>query len=117
MYLKQVGVICYLAHLGCWVPAKSATIPIIDGIYTRIQTVDSIALGLSAFTVDLNQMSRALNNATGQSLGCVHLLILPHYKKIINEIIFIHFKCLFRIVNLNAHKLQNIRQIISQMSK
>ena len=78
VYLKQVGLICYLAHLGCWVPAKTATIPIIDGIYTRIQTVDSVALGLSAFTVDLNQMSRALNNATGQSLGCVHLLNRPY---------------------------------------
>ena len=29
-------------HLGCWVPAKDAVIPIIDGIYTRIQTLDSI---------------------------------------------------------------------------
>ena len=69
--LKQVGIICFLAHLGSWVPASEATIPIVDGIYTRIQTVDSIALGLSAFTVDLNQMSRALNNGSGHSLVLV----------------------------------------------
>ena len=39
-----------------------------DAIYSRIQTVDSVALGLSAFTIDLNQISKAMNNATSQSL-------------------------------------------------
>ena len=56
VYLKQIGIITFLAHLGSWVPASAATIPLIDGIYSRIQTTDSIALGLSAFAVDLNQM-------------------------------------------------------------
>ena len=40
----------------------------IDAIYTRIQTVDSVSLGLSAFTVDLDQVSTALNHATSKSL-------------------------------------------------
>ena len=56
VYLKQIGIIAFLAHLGSWVPASAASIPVLDAIYTRIQTTDSIALGLSAFAVDLNQM-------------------------------------------------------------
>ena len=68
IYLKQVGLISYLAHLGSWVPATEAQIPVLDAIFSRIQTTDSIALGLSAFAVDLNQMSVALNNATPKSL-------------------------------------------------
>ena len=40
----------------------------IDAIYTRIQTVDSVSLGLSAFTVDLDQVSTALNHSTSKSL-------------------------------------------------
>lgn len=68
VYLKQIGVIAFLAHLGSWVPAAQATIPLLDAIYSRIQTTDSIALGLSAFAVDLNQVSMALNNAKGNSL-------------------------------------------------
>ena len=35
VYMKQVGLIVYLAHLGCWVPANSATIPLVDNIFTR----------------------------------------------------------------------------------
>ena len=68
VYLKQIGLIVFLAHLGSWVPATFAQIPIIDAIYTRIQTVDSVSLGLSAFTVDLDQVSTALNHATSKSL-------------------------------------------------
>lgn len=68
VYLKQVGIISFLAHLGSWVPAAQATIPLLDAIYSRIQTTDSIALGLSAFAVDLNQVSMALNNAKANSL-------------------------------------------------
>ncbi len=56
VYLKQVGLIAYLAHLGSWVPAERAVMPAMDAIRTRIQTVDSMALGLSAFAVDLNQV-------------------------------------------------------------
>ena len=58
----------FFIFLGCWVPARAAVIPVMDAIYSRIQTVDSVALGLSAFTIDLNQISKAMNNATSQSL-------------------------------------------------
>merc|ERR1711973_280596 len=63
VYLKQVGLIVFLAHLGSWVPASKAQVPL-----TRIQTVESISLGMSAFQCDLAQISAALRNSVGSSL-------------------------------------------------
>ena len=71
VYLKQVGLIAFLAHMGSWVPAESATMPVLDAIRTRIQTVDSLSFGLSAFAVDLNQMSLAVRTSTRASLVLV----------------------------------------------
>ena len=71
VYLKQVGIIVYLAHLGSFVPAASATVPIFDRIVTRIQTLETLSLGLSAFAVDVNQMSLALRSASASSLVLV----------------------------------------------
>lgn len=68
VYLKQIGLIVYLAHMGSYVPADQAVIPIMDRIYSRIQTVESISLGLSSFMVDVNQMSLCLKSATPNSL-------------------------------------------------
>ena len=71
IYLKQVGLIVYLAHLGCFVPAKEAEIPVVDQIFTRIVTYDAVSLGISAFFCDLQQLSFALNNFTPRSLCLV----------------------------------------------
>ena len=71
IYMKQVGLIVYLAHLGCFVPAQEAEIPIMDKIFTRIITYDSVSLGISAFFCDLSQLSFALNNFTPRSLMLV----------------------------------------------
>ena len=56
MFLIKVGLIVYLAHVGCWVPARSATIPLLDNIFTRIQTVESVSIGVSSFLCDVNQV-------------------------------------------------------------
>ncbi|XP_023239367.1 mutS protein homolog 5-like isoform X4 [Centruroides sculpturatus] len=68
VYLKQVALIVYLAHIGSFVPAEMAKITIIDHIFTRIHTVESISVGLSTFMIDINQMSVALHYATSNSL-------------------------------------------------
>lgn len=68
VYLKQVAVIVYMAHIGSFVPAESASIGPIERIYTRIQSLDSVSVGLSTFMIDINQMSQALKSATGSSL-------------------------------------------------
>ncbi|XP_069611550.1 mutS protein homolog 5 [Ranitomeya imitator] len=68
VYLKQVGLIVFMAMVGSYVPASYAEIGPIDGIFTRLQTRESVSLGLSTFMIDLNQMARAVNNATANSL-------------------------------------------------
>src|SRR5690242_3390526 len=60
VYLKQVCLIVYLAHLGSFVPAESANVPIIDKLLTRIRTTESMSAKVSTFMSDLNQMSLAL---------------------------------------------------------
>lgn len=49
--------IVLMAHVGSFVPADSAKIGLTDAIYTRIQTIDSVSVGLSTFMIDLNQVS------------------------------------------------------------
>lgn len=57
-YLKQVALIVFMAHIGCFVPAKSATIGIVTHILTQITSVDSIALNTSIFLQDMRQVNK-----------------------------------------------------------
>ncbi|XP_062428524.1 mutS protein homolog 5 [Rhea pennata] len=68
IYLKQVGLIIFMALIGSYVPAAEAEIGAIDGIYTRIHSRESVSVGLSTFMIDLNQVAKAVNNATERSL-------------------------------------------------
>ncbi|KAK3941852.1 muts domain V-domain-containing protein [Diplogelasinospora grovesii] len=68
VYLKQVAIIVYLAHIGSYVPAMHATIGLTDRILTRLATRESITVADSAFIVDLKQAVFALNFATRRSL-------------------------------------------------
>ncbi|KAM3615167.1 uncharacterized protein V6R79_024370 [Siganus canaliculatus] len=68
IYLKQVGLIVFMALIGSDVPAKEAEIGLVDGIYTRMHSRESVSVGLSTFMIDLNQMAQALNSSTGNSL-------------------------------------------------
>ncbi|XP_078302869.1 mutS protein homolog 5 isoform X3 [Panthera onca] len=68
IYLKQVGLITFMALVGSFVPAEEAEIGAVDAIFTRIHSCESISLGLSTFMIDLNQVAKAVNNATKQSL-------------------------------------------------
>uniref|UniRef100_A0A7M4YFJ0 DNA_MISMATCH_REPAIR_2 domain-containing protein n=1 Tax=Anopheles funestus TaxID=62324 RepID=A0A7M4YFJ0_ANOFN len=67
-YLKELAIICYLAHVGSFVPATYAKIPILDSIYTRLDHPESIFSGRSSFMSELYQMSSLLQNATAKSL-------------------------------------------------
>lgn len=58
LYHLQVGLIVFMAHIGSFVPADSAEIGLVDGIYTRIQTLESVSIGLSTFMIDLNQVRK-----------------------------------------------------------
>lgn len=54
--MLQVGLIVFLAHIGSFVPAEGAKIGMVDQIFTRIQTRESISMALSTFMIDLNQV-------------------------------------------------------------
>ncbi|GMS86095.1 hypothetical protein PENTCL1PPCAC_8270, partial [Pristionchus entomophagus] len=68
VYLKQTGLLCYLAHIGSFVPAVSAKIGLLTGILTRMYTLDGVLDGMSTFAKDVGQLSFALRRSTGNSL-------------------------------------------------
>ncbi|KAJ0182825.1 hypothetical protein K1T71_002194 [Dendrolimus kikuchii] len=102
VYMKQIGLIVYLAHIGSFVPAESATIGIIRSIHTRIHSIECVAAHMSAFLIDLRQMSMALQESSSNSLiiidefgkgtsetnglallsDCPHVLLATHFLNI-----------------------------------
>lgn len=68
VYLKQVALIVYMAHVGCFVPADHATVGLTDKILTRIATRESVSRFQSAFMIDLQQVALAMTLATHRSL-------------------------------------------------
>ncbi|MBR9978670.1 MAG: DNA mismatch repair protein MutS [Bacteroidetes bacterium] len=67
-YLRQCGLIVLLAQIGSFVPAKEATIGLVDRIFTRVGASDNIAAGESTFLVEMHEAANILNNATPNSL-------------------------------------------------
>jgi DNA mismatch repair protein MutS len=67
-YMRQTALIVLLAHIGSYVPAKSATISIVDRIFTRIGSSDDLAGGRSTFMVEMTETANILQNATRHSL-------------------------------------------------
>ena len=67
-YMRQVAIIMLMAHIGSYVPASFAQIPIIDSIYTRIGASDDLSMGQSTFMVEMTEVSNILKNATQNSL-------------------------------------------------
>jgi DNA mismatch repair protein MutS len=67
-YMRQTALIAILAHIGCFVPAKRATMGPLDRIFTRIGASDDLAGGRSTFMLEMTETANILNNATDQSL-------------------------------------------------
>ncbi len=67
-YMRQVALITLMAHIGSYVPAKSAQIPIVDRIFTRVGASDNLIFDQSTFMVEMNEVSLILNQATTNSL-------------------------------------------------
>jgi DNA mismatch repair protein MutS len=66
--LRQTALIVLMAQTGCFVPAKEATIGIVDKIFTRVGASDNISLGESTFMVEMNETASILNNLSDRSL-------------------------------------------------
>ena len=66
--LRQTSIICLLAQIGSFVPAKHAEIGVLDRIFTRVGASDNISAGESTFMVEMNESANILNNITERSL-------------------------------------------------
>ena len=67
-YMRQVALIALMAHVGSFVPAKSAEIPVIDRIFTRVGASDNLIFDQSTFMVEMTEVASILLNATKDSL-------------------------------------------------
>lgn len=68
LYMRQVALITIMAHMGSFVPAKSAKIGLVDKVFTRVGASDDISTGRSTFMVEMSEVSAILENVTDKSL-------------------------------------------------
>lgn len=66
--LRQTGLVVLMAQMGCFVPAKAATIGLVDKIFTRVGASDNLSSGESTFMVEMNETASILNNISDNSL-------------------------------------------------
>jgi DNA mismatch repair protein MutS len=67
-YMRQVALICLMAQIGSFVPARSARIGVVDRLFTRIGASDDLAAGQSTFMVEMTEVAQILKNASRSSL-------------------------------------------------
>ena len=68
VFMRQVALICLMAQIGCFVPALSAELCIVDKIFTRVGASDDLSTGRSTFMVEMSEVAHIVQNATDNSL-------------------------------------------------
>ena len=66
--LRQTAIITLMSQIGCFIPAESATIGVVDKIFTRVGASDNISQGESTFMVEMNEAASIMNNLSNRSL-------------------------------------------------
>ncbi|XP_028047843.1 mutS protein homolog 5 isoform X1 [Monomorium pharaonis] len=115
-YLKQIALIAFMAHIGCYVPAKSATIGVMTHILTQITSVDSIALNTSMFLQDMRQINSALYSSTPNSIvildefgnGTSEVSGLSLLAAVLNNFIERGTQCPHIFVATHMHRVMNM---------
>ncbi|MBU1766736.1 MAG: DNA mismatch repair protein MutS, partial [Candidatus Omnitrophica bacterium] len=67
-YIRQIALIVLMAQMGSFIPAKEASISVVDRLFTRVGATDDLARGRSTFMVEMNETAQILRNATPKSL-------------------------------------------------
>jgi DNA mismatch repair protein MutS len=67
-YIRQIAILVIMAQMGCYVPARSASIGLVDKIFTRVGASDDLSKGHSTFMVEMTETANILNNARNRSL-------------------------------------------------
>jgi len=78
-FLRQTALICLLAQIGSYVPAKSARIGVVDKIFSRVGASDNISSGESTFMVEMNETASILNNLSERSLILMDEIAICEY--------------------------------------
>jgi len=131
VYIRQVAVIVILAQMGCFVPAKSAVIGVVDSLFVRSGASDFIAGGLSTFMVEMVETAYILNNCTDKSLIIMdeigrgtstydgisiawavaeYLVINKHVKTLFAT----HYHELQQLADLHPSKIKNLQVTVAQ---
>jgi DNA mismatch repair protein MSH3 len=67
-FIRQVALLALMSQMGSYVPAASAELTVLDGVYTRMGASDNLAMGSSTFLEEMSECSSILNEATSNSL-------------------------------------------------
>ncbi|KAI6241297.1 hypothetical protein M3Y99_00355200 [Aphelenchoides fujianensis] len=118
VYLKTVGVVLYLAHVGSFVPVARAEIGPINRIISRMYTIDLVLNGMSSFANDLKQMSDAIRKADGNSViiidefgkGTMTEVGLSLLASCLNFWLEHNSRCPHVFVSTHFHSLRNLLQ-------
>ncbi|OWR53444.1 hypothetical protein KGM_210623 [Danaus plexippus plexippus] len=103
VYIRQTGLIVYLAHIGSFVPAESATVGIVTHIFSRIQCTESIATHMSAFLIDLRQLLILARASSRRWFNLVAALARYHVPN--HQIINLHFQMSLAVRTCSSRSL------------